>query len=124
MSYTIDFLDKKVVATFSGDIEGEEIENAFVNVIENGDIKKLKSIIFNYSNVTSYTVPENFLETVKAFTRFSTSWNKNINAIAVGTNETLKKVNKKLAEHKKELVWSYLHFENLESALSWCNKNE
>jgi len=124
MSYKINYFEKKVIATFKSDIGESDIKKAFLEVVENSNIKKLKSIIFDYTNITSYTITNDFVNTVKIYTRFSTAWNENINAIAVATNENIKNINLELAKHKDKLIWNYMLFENLDEALKWCNENE
>lgn len=124
MSYKNSFTNNRAICTFNGDLKELEIRYAFLDLIESKDIKKLKSIIFDFTNINSYILPEDHINTIKNYTRFSVSWNKNINAIAVGTNENIRKGLADILTHKKELVWNYMLFDNLNDALKWCNKND
>ena len=112
MSFKINFLDNKVIATFSNEVHKDDIRNAFLYVVENGNIKKLKHIIFDYTITTEYSIPEDFLETVQVFTKFSQTWNTNINAITVATNENLRFVSKEVIKNsqKLDLLWNYILF--------------
>lgn len=124
MSFEIEYSEKMIGATFNGEISGSHIMKAFVEVTENGNIESLNHIIFDYTNITSFTTVTDFVEITKTFTQFSVAWNKNINAITVTTNTNLRKVITEVMKHKKDLVWNYMLFDNLNDALKWCDKNE
>ena len=126
MSFKIDFLGTKVIATFSKEVQEDEIKDAFLYVVENGNVKKLKHIIFDYTNTIEYAIPDNFLETVQVFTKFSQTWNTNINAIAVATNQNLRIVTNEIIKNseKLNLLWNYMLFDDLTKALNWCKQNE
>ena len=124
MGFKIDYSGKKIIATFSGQLIESHILNAFIEITEKGDIKNITHILFDYTNITSFTIVPDFIETIKIYTKFSVSWNKNINAIAVTTNTNLTAVMAKIIKHNKELIWNYMLFDNLNDALRFCNENE
>lgn len=124
MSFEIEYSEKMIVATFNGEISGSHIIKAFVEVTENGNIEDLNHIIFDYTNITSFTTVTDFVKITKTFTKFSVDWNKNISAITVTTNTNLQNVITEVMKHKKKLIWNYMLFENLNDALKWCSKNE
>lgn len=125
MSYTLDYYPKKVIATFKNDIELLEISKAFLEVIETVSIINLNYLVFNLTNITSYTIPDNPLERLKLITQFSTAWNSNITVIFVATNSEIKHMVTGFMIHSQsndDIHWQYHLFEDMESARKKFNK--
>ncbi len=123
MSFTIKILKESAIATFSNSVEENEIKNAFIKVTESVSIEKLNYIIFDYSNITSYTIPKDYINTLKMVTHFSTNWNRNIKAVTVATNKNIRTAVTEIMKHNKDLKWEYHLFEDLDVALKWCIEN-
>lgn len=121
MSYTIDYKDSKVLVTFDEDLKEGEITTAFLEIVDVIDIKDIKHIIFDCSRAKNYTYPKDFKTRVQVVTRFSTSWNSNINIIFVATNPQVIYMVNGFINHDDDLKWKYHLFENLENALVYCN---
>lgn len=125
MSYKTDYYEDKIIATFTGNIEKNEIRYSFLEILENVSIKKIKHLIYDYSGVENYEVPDDILDTVKNYTKFSETWNNKVNIIAVGTHQNVQKAANIIIENRKnlDLIWDYLLFEDMETAMEWCEKN-
>lgn len=124
MSFKIDFLDSKVIATFSEDLKEGEITTAFLEIVDTIDIKEISHIIFDCSKAIDYAFPKDYMTRVKVVTHFSTAWNSNVNMIFVTTNSQVKYMVTGFMNHDEDLKWTYHLFENLKEALDWCDKND
>ncbi len=115
MSFTLKYYPKKVIATFKNTVAYLELTRAFVEIVETVDIKKLSFIIFDFTKITSYTIPEDYLERVKFVTRFSVSWNSNIDIIFIATNPNVRHMATAYVNHKDNLKWKYHLFKDMET---------
>ncbi|AOW19971.1 hypothetical protein [Urechidicola croceus] len=70
MKFEIIYTNNKAITTFKDDIGGYEILKAFTEIIDYIDLDNLKYIIFDYSNITSFTIPPDYIKTLKTFTQF------------------------------------------------------
>lgn len=125
MSYTLDFYPKKVIATFKNTVELLEISKAFFEVIETVSIINLNNLVFNLTDITSYTIPDNYIERLKLNTQFSTSWNANITVVFVTTNSEIKHMVTGFMNHSQsndDVQWQYHLFKDMESARKKFNK--
>ena len=92
MSVKIKFLKDGVISTFSGNIEENEIRDTFIDIIEKVSIKKITYFLFDFTDITSYTIPPNYMNIVKMITHFSVSYNENIKGIIVATHPSITSV--------------------------------
>ncbi|PCI11390.1 MAG: hypothetical protein COB73_02185 [Flavobacteriaceae bacterium] len=116
MSFTIKYYPKIAIATFKSEVKSLEPTNAFVELVETGNIKKIDYIIFDFTDITAYTVPEDYMERVKFVTEFSVSWNSNIDVIIIATNPEIRFMITAYINHKDNLKWKYHLFNDMESA--------
>lgn len=124
MSFNLDFLDDKAIATFNEDLKEGEITTAFLEIVDTINIKELKHIIFDCSKAKDYTFPKDYMTRVKVVTHFSTTWNENINIIFVSTNPQVIHMVNGFINHDDDLKWKYHLFENLDMALSFINSQK
>lgn len=123
MSFTIEILGERAITTFSNSVEENEIKNAFIKITEIASIEKLNYIIFNFTDITSYTIPKDYMNIVKIVTHFSSEWNKDIKALTVATHPNIRAITTEIIKHNNELNWEYLLFDNLVDAYNWCSEN-
>ena len=116
MSFTLKFYAKKVIVTFSNIVKNLELTNAFIEIIETVSIKKLSFIVFDFTNIHSYSIPDDYMERVKFVTHFSASWNSNIDIIFIATNPDVRHLATAYINHKDNLKWNYYLFKNMETA--------
>ncbi|MCF6280019.1 MAG: hypothetical protein L3J14_06695 [Flavobacteriaceae bacterium] len=124
MGYTLNILGKKAFITFDDTAEENEITNAFLEVVDIINIRKLNYIIFDCTNVINYAVPADHMARVKVVTHFSTAWNANITIIFIATNSEIRFMATAFINHNEDLKWNYMLFEDLNETLKWCDKNE
>ncbi len=113
MSVKIKFLKNGVIATFNGNIEEHEIRDTFIDIIEKVSIKKITYFLFDFTHITSYTIPLNYMNIVKMITHFSVSYNEDIKAITVATHPNITSVVREIVKNQKELKWDYFLFDKL-----------
>lgn len=123
MNYKIDFLDTDIFVSFN-DLKEDEIIDAFIEITDTIDIKKIKNIIFDCTNATNYTSPKNYLKKAKIVTLFSVEWNSKITIVFVATNPIVRKMVSDFINHKDILKWKYMLFDDLDQALSWLKENK
>lgn len=116
MSFTTKYYPKKAIATFKNEVNSLEPTNAFVELVETANIKKLDYILFDFADITSYTIPEDYMERVKFVTKFSVSWNSNIDVIIIATNPDIRFMITAYINHKDNLKWKYHLYYDMESA--------
>ncbi len=121
MSVKIKIKKEGVIATFSGNIEENEIRNTFIDIIEKVNIKKIAFFLFDFTDITSYTIPPNYMNLIKMITHFSVSYNEDIKAIIVATHPNIVSVVNEIMKNKAELKWEYFLFDNINDALN-CSK--
>ncbi len=115
MSFKINFSKKKATVIFNNSAEENEITNAFLEIVETVSIKKLTYIIFDCSEVVSYSIPADYLTRVKVLTRFSTAWNSDINIIFIATNSEIRRMATDFINLGDDLKWEYFLFDDMES---------
>ena len=120
MSVKIKIKNNGVIATFSGNIEENEIRDTFIDIIEKVNIKKIAFFLFDFTAITSYTIPPNYMNILKMITHFSVSYNEEIKAIIVATHPNITSVVKEVIVNQKELKWEYFLFDNIDDALNCC----
>lgn len=123
MSVKIKIKKDGVIATFSGNIEENEIRDTFIDIIEEINIKKITFFLFDFTAITSYTIPPNYMNILKMITHFSASYNKNVKAIIVATHPNITSVVEEIINNQEELKWEYLLFDNFDDALLAINPN-
>ena len=116
MSVKIKFLKNGVIATFSSNIEENEIRDAFIDIIEKVSIKKINYFLFDFTDITSYTIPPNYMNIVKMITHFSVSYNEDIKALIVATHPSITSVVSEIINNQEELKWEYYLFDKLSDA--------
>ena len=116
MSVKIKFLKKGVIATFNGNIGENEIRDTFIDIIEKVSIKKITYFLFDFTDITSYTIPPNYMNIVKMITYFSVSYNENIKGIIVATHQSITSVVSEIINNQEELKWEYFLFDKLSNA--------
>lgn len=116
MSVHIEFKNSRITATFSGNIEENEIRDTFIDIIEKISIKKITFFLFDFTAITSYTIPPNYMNILKMITHFSVSYNKDVKAIIVATHPNITSVVKEIINNQEELKWKYFLFDNLSDA--------
>ncbi|MDC9722101.1 MAG: hypothetical protein PSN34_04925 [Urechidicola sp.] len=121
MSVKIKFLNEGVIATFKGNIEENEIRDTFIDIIEKVSIKKITYFLFDFTDITSYTIPPNYMNIVKMITHFSVSYNENIKGIIVATHPSITSVVSKIIKNQEELKWEYFLFDKLSEAQKLIN---
>lgn len=121
MSVKIKFPKKGVIATFNGNIEENEIRDTFIDIIEKVSIKKITYFLFDFSDITSYTIPPNYINIVKMITHFSVSYNENIKALIVATHPSITSVVSEIIKNQEELKWEYFLFDKLSDAQKLIN---
>ncbi|MFK5878012.1 MAG: hypothetical protein QM478_00805 [Flavobacteriaceae bacterium] len=120
MSVEIKFLKNGVTATFSGNIEDNEIRDTFIDITEKLYIKNINYILFYFINITSYIPPKNALQNHKTISHFSVSYNKKIKAVIVATHPDIVAIAKKFIKNQANLKWEYFYFDNIEDAQICC----
>jgi hypothetical protein len=123
MSVKIKIKKEGVIATFIGNIEENEIRDTFIDIIEKVSIKKITFFLFDFTNITSYTIPPNYMNLLKMITHFSVSYNENIKAIIVAKHPNITSVVNEIIANKEELKWEYFLFEDLKSAEKLIEKH-
>ena len=116
MSVKIKFLKNGVIATFSSNIEENEIRDAFIDIIEKVSIKKITYFLFDFTDIISYTIPPNYMNIVKMITHFSVSYNEDIKALIVATHPSITSVVSEIINNQEELKWEYFLFDKLSDA--------
>lgn len=124
MPFKINFLDKKATATFNDTAAKHEITNAFLEIVDTVNVKKLNYIVFDCTQVINYIIPADYKWRVKVLTRFSESWNPDITIIFVATNSEIRFMVKAFMDLSKDLKWDYKLFKNLEELDKWFNKKD
>ena len=126
MSFNIDFLQKKIIVTFNNPYEKGDIRNSFINITENINLKKIDHLIYDYSNIKSFSTPKEYIKILKLLTKFSTSWHNNLNILCIAKNIDLRNMITTIIGYNKnlDLKWNYMLFKNLEETLKWCAENE
>jgi len=124
MSFKIDFLEKKIVVTFSKDLKEGEITTAFLEIIDTINIKEVDHLIFDCSKALDYSYPIDYMTRIKVLTQFSIEWNADINVIFVATNLQVRHMVKGLINHYDDLKWKYHLFKDISDAHSLCNESE
>ena len=124
MPFKINFLDKKATATFNDTAAKHEITNAFLEIVDTVNVKKLNFIVFDCTQVINYIIPADYKWRVKVLTRFSESWNPDITIIFVATNSEIRFMVKAFIDLSKDLKWDYKLFKNLEELDKWFNKKD
>jgi hypothetical protein len=124
MPYKINIINKKGIITFNDTAAKKEITNAFLEIVENVDVKELDYIIFDCTEVINYVLPADYLWRGKLITKFSESWNPNITIICVATNSEIRFMASAFVKISKELKWNYKLFKNLEETNQWLDKND
>ena len=114
MSFSLSFYPKTAIASFKGKVPTLSVTNAFVEITEHISVKKLTYTVFDFTGISSYTMPEDYKERVKFVTQFSISYNTNIHIIIIATNDEVKKMATGFTKHKDNLTWKYFLFENME----------
>jgi len=122
MSFKLDFKIEQVTATFTNVVEENEIQNAFLEIIDTIQISKLKHIVLDFSDIVSYVIPKDYMKTLKMITQFSATWNTNVKVIIVATNTEIRTVASSIIEHQEDHIWEYQLFEDLESAKKQIEK--
>lgn len=124
MGFNTEFHKEKVIITFDQVYNKGDIMDSFISLTENVSLKKMNHLIFDYSKVNSFPIPEEYITHLKLLTKFSLSWNKNINIISIATNSNIKKMVTGIINYNKggKLQWNYMLFESLNDALKWCEK--
>jgi len=120
MSVKLNFQKDKVIATFSGNIEENEVRNTFIDIVEKVSIKKMSCIIFDFTNILSYTIPPDFINLLKMVTHFSASWNGNVKGIMIATRPNVVKAANQIINNQALLKWDYFLFDNLNDVLNCC----
>ncbi len=120
MSVQLKLENKKIFATFTGDIAENEVRDTFIEITETYYIKNISCILFHFINITSYIPPKNALQSHKNISHFSANWNKNIKAIIVATHPDIVSIAKDFIKNQNNLNWTYFYFDNIESALKYC----
>ncbi|MFK5878013.1 MAG: hypothetical protein QM478_00810 [Flavobacteriaceae bacterium] len=113
MSVKIKIKNNGVIATFSGNIEENEIRDTFIDIIEKVNIKKIAFFLFDFTNITSYTIPPNYMNLLKMITHFSVSYNEDIKALIVATHPSITIVVSEIINNQEELKWEYFLFDKL-----------
>ena len=124
MPFKINFLDKKATATFNDTAAKHEITNAFLEIVDTVNVKKLNFIVFDCTQVINYIIPADYKWRVKVLTRFSESWNPDITIIFVATNSEIRFMVKAFMDLSKDLKWDYKLFKNLKELDKWFNKKD
>ncbi|PCI11392.1 MAG: hypothetical protein COB73_02195 [Flavobacteriaceae bacterium] len=120
MSVLLKLQNKKISATFTGDIAENEIRDTFIEITETYSIKNISCILFYFKDITSYTPPKNALQKHKTISHFTASWNRNIKAVIVATHPDIAIIAKGFVKNQANLNWNYYYFDNLEDALIFC----
>lgn len=115
MSFIINFSKKKVTATFNNKVEENEITDAFLQIVESVDIKKLDYIVLDFTDIISYVIPKDYMNILKTITHFSTTWNAEIDVIVIATNPEIRVVVNGIIKHNEEFNWEYHLFEDIET---------
>jgi hypothetical protein len=124
MSFKIDFLGKKIIATFSKDLKEGELTTAFIEIVDTINIKEVNHIIFDCSKALDYNYPSDYMTRTKVITQFSTAWNADVKVIFVATNLQVRQMALGLVNHYDDLEWTYHLFENISDAHRLCNESE
>jgi len=115
MSFKINYQTEKIIATFKDNLENLELTKAFFEMIETVSIININYLIFDLTDITSYTIPENYIEKLKLNTQFSTSWNSNIAVIFIATNSEIRQMVTGFINHNEDLKWEYHLFDDMEN---------
>jgi len=116
MSFTTKYYPKIAIAIFKNEVYSLEPTNAFIELVETANIKKIDYILFDFTGIASYTIPEDYMERVKFVTKFSVSWNSNIDVIIIATNPEIRFMITAYINHKENLKWKYHLYHDMESA--------
>ena len=123
MSVKIKFLKEGVIATYTGNIEDNEIRDTFIDIIHKVNIDKINFILFDFTNIISYTIPPNSINIVKMITHFSVSHNEDIKAITVATHPNIIRLVNEIVKNQEDLKWEYFLFDNLSDAQRLITNN-
>lgn len=124
MSFKLNFLKDRVVATFENDVLENEIKNAFIELVDSVSIKKIKFLIFDFSGIESYHIPKDYMETLKMITLFSSTWNTEIKVAIIATNPNIKTVVNGILEKQEDFAWKFNLFKEIQSGIDWCEENK
>ncbi|OIQ38257.1 MAG: hypothetical protein BM563_06450 [Bacteroidetes bacterium MedPE-SWsnd-G1] len=123
MSFELKFLKDRVIANFEGEVKAYEIKDAFIDIVENVSIKKLDLLIFDFTEIISYTPPKDYLETLRLITLFSSTWNPQIKVAIIALETNIRMVMNEVIKRQEEFTWEFKLFDNLESGRKWCQEN-
>ncbi len=123
MSFKIDFSERKVTSTFNNIVKENEIKNAFLQIVETIDIKKIDYLVLDFTGIISYTIPKDYMNILKTVTHFSTTWNSEIDIIVIATNPEIRAVVNGIIKHSAEFKWGYHLFDDLETVNKIFNLN-
>lgn len=120
MSFELLYLKDRTIATFRSDVKENEIKNAFIEIVDNISIKKIDFLIFDFTNITSYTIPKDPIETLKTITLFSATWNTDIKVAVIASNSNVRTVIKEVIKRQEEFNWEFNLFEEFQTGINWC----
>lgn len=122
MSFKIEIANKQALIRFNNEVKENEIKNAFIELTEQISIKDLTAIILDFSTISSYTIPHNYLETLKMITLFSETWNATIKVAVIATHINIRIVVSEIIKRSAEFKWEYNLFEESAAAFEWLNQ--
>ena len=123
MSFELNFLKDRVTANFSSDVKAYEIKDAFLEIVENVNIKKIDFLMFDFTKTISYTPPKDYMETLKLITLFSSTWNPQIKVAIIASEPNIIMVMNEVIKLQEEFTWEFKLFEDKVSGIKWCEKN-
>ena len=123
MSFELNFLKDRVTANFSSDVKAYEIKDAFLEIVENVNIKKIDFLMFDFTKIISYTPPKDYMETLKLITLFSSTWNPQIKVAIIASEPNIIMVMNEVIKLQEEFTWEFKLFEDKVSGIKWCEKN-
>ena len=122
MSAEINYKADKVIVTFTGIVKENEIKNTFLEVTETVRISKIKLFALDFTTITSYEIPKDYMNVLKTFTKFSSTWNSDIKVIVIATNPEIRKVLTAVINSHEEFNWQYLLYTDMETAIAANNE--
>lgn len=120
MSFELLHLKDRTIATFNNAVLENEIKNAFIEIVDKISIKKIDFLIFDFTHISSYAIPKDYMETLKTITLFSSTWNTNIKVAIIASNANVRTVVKEIIKRQEEFNWEFNLFEELQTGIKWC----
>ncbi len=123
MSYTFVWENNDAIVAFEGQISLDDIIDANNIIIGDSRFDKMKYQLFDYSNIESLDVDNDFSKIIAALDSRASIWNNSVKVAIVTTDDDFRDMIIEYDKHMNSTAWKTKTFENKDEALKWCRIN-